>query len=130
MAAATHVTGEVPAMKLLPVKPEIDPADLSKVDIRVGLIERVSDVPKSEKLIKLAVDFGDHKRTVLVGMKGEREDPREIEGKQALFVVNLSPREMMGEISEAMLLDIGYENGITPVLAVPETPLPNGASAG
>ena len=63
-------------------------------------------------------------------MKGEREDPCEIEGKQALFVVNLSPREMMGEVSEAMLLDIGYENGITPVLAVPEAPLPNGASAG
>ena len=117
-------------MKLLPVKPEIEHADLSKVDIRVGLIKRVSDVPKSEKLIKLAVDFGDHERTVLVGMKGEREDPREIEGRQALFVVNLSPRKMMGEVSEAMLLDIGYENGITPVLAVPEAPLPNGASAG
>ena len=117
-------------MKLLPIKPEIAHADLSKVDIRVGLIESVSDVPKSERLIKLAVDFGDHKRTVLVGMKGEREDPREIEGRQALFVVNLSPREMMGEVSEAMLLDIGYENGITPVLAVPEAPLPNGASTG
>ena len=117
-------------MKLLPIKPEIEHADLSKVDIRVGLIERISDVPKSQKLIKLAVDFGDHKRTVLVGMKGEREDPREIEGKQALFVVNLSPREMMGEVSEAMLLDIGHENGITPVLAVPEAPVPNGASAG
>ncbi len=117
-------------MKLLRIKPEIKHADLSKVDIRIGLIERVSDVPKSQKLIKLAVDFGDHKRTVLVGMKGEREDPREIEGRQALFVVNLSPREMMGEVSEAMLLDIGYENGITPVLAVPEAPLPNGASAG
>ena len=117
-------------MKLLPIKPEIAHADLSKVDIRVGLIESVSDVPKSERLIKLAVDFGDHKRTVLVGMKGEREDPREIEGRQALFVVNLSPREMMGEVSEAMLLDIGYENGVTPVLAVPEAPLPNGASVG
>ena len=117
-------------MKLLPIKPEIAHADLSKVDIRVGLIESVSDVPKSERLIKLAVDFGDHKRTVLVGMKGGREDPREIEGRQALFVVNLSPREMMGEVSEAMLLDIGYENGITPVLSVPEAPLPNGASAG
>ena len=117
-------------MKLLPIKPEIAHADLSKVDIRVGLIESVSDVPKSERLIKLAVDFGDHKRTVLVGMKGEREDPREIEGRQALFVVNLSPREMMGEVSEAMLLDIGYENGITTVLAVPEAPLPNGASVG
>ncbi len=93
-------------MKLLPIKPAIEHADMSKVDIRVGLIEHVGDVPKSEKLIKLAVDFGDHKRTVLVGMKGEREDPREIEGRQALFVVNLKPREMMGEVSEAMLLDI------------------------
>jgi tRNA-binding protein len=87
-------------------------------------------VEGSEKLVRLTVDFGDHKRRILAGMKQERQDPKEIEGKQALFVVNLEPKQMMGELSEGMLFDIGYADGITPVLAVPETRVPNGARAG
>ena len=54
----------------------------------------------------------------------------EIEGSQALFVVNLEPRKMMGEISEGMLFDIGYADGITPVLAVPEKKVPDGTRVG
>src|SRR3989441_5735089 len=73
-----------------------------------------------------ASPFGDHKRTVLAGMKRERSNPREIEGKQALFVVNLPPRKMAGIVSEGMLFDIGYPDGITPVLAVPESRGPDG----
>jgi tRNA-binding protein len=96
----------------------------------VGTIERVENVPGADKIVRLIVDLGDHKRTILAGIKEEREDPTEIEGKQALFVVNLEPREMMGEVSEGMLFDIGYADGITPVLAVPERPVPNGARAG
>ena len=79
--------------------------------------------------MRLIVDFGDHERTILAGIKQERQDPKEIEGKQALFVVNLEPRKMMGEVSEGMLFDIGYEDGISPALAVPEKPVPNGARA-
>ena len=63
-------------------------------------------------------------------MKQEREEPKEIEGKQALFVVNLEPRKMMGEVSEGMLFDIGYSDGLTPALAVPEKEVPNGTRAG
>lgn len=116
--------------KLLPIKPEITFEDLSKVDIRVGTIEKVEDVEKSDKLVRLTVNFGDHTRTILVGMKKERADVQEIVGKQALFVVNLKPREMMGELSQGMLFDIGYENGIVPVLAMPEKEVPTGVSAG
>lgn len=103
---------------------------LERLDIRVGTIERVTDVPRSKKLMKLTVDFGDHERSILAGIKQERENPREMEGQQALFVVNLEPRAMAGEISEGMLFDIGYADGITPVLAQPEKPVPNGARAG
>ena len=46
------------------------------------------------------------------------------------FVVNLETREMMGEISEGMLFDIGYADKITPVLAMPEKPVPPGTRAG
>jgi tRNA-binding EMAP/Myf-like protein len=90
----------------------------------------VSDVADSEKLVALRVNFGDHERTVLAGMKRERANPREIEGKQALFVVNLAPRKMAGMVSEGMLFDIGYADGITPVLAMPETHVPDGTRAG
>ena len=84
----------------------------------------------SEKLVKLRVDFGSQERQILAGFKGERQNPREIEGKQALFVVNLEPKEMFGELSEGMLFDIGYADGITPVLAIPEKQVPNGVRAG
>jgi len=113
-----------------PIKPTISFADLEKIDIRVGLIVLVEDVPKSEKLVKLMVDFGDYKRTILVGMKGERENPKEIEGRQALFVLNLAPKKMAGEVSEGMLFDIGFADNIKPVLAVPENEVPNGTRAG
>lgn len=103
---------------------------LGKVDIRVGEILSVEDIIKSDKMVKLMVDFGSFKRCILVGMKKERENPAEIVGKQALFVVNLSPKEMFGEVSEGMLFDIGYEDGIIPVLAQPEKPVPNGSRAG
>jgi tRNA-binding EMAP/Myf-like protein len=63
-------------------------------------------------------------------MKQERPNPKEIEGKQALFVVTLAPKQMLGEVSEGMMFDIGYNNEITPVLAQPEKPVPNGACAG
>ncbi len=117
-------------MKQLPIKPTITIEDLDKVDIRVGTIEKVEDMPESKKLVRLTVDFGEFKRNILVGMKLERENPKEIEGKQALFVVNLAPREMLGEISEGMIFDIGYSNEIIPVLSEPEKPVPNGSCAG
>ena len=103
---------------------------LDRIDIRVGTISSLEDVPKSNKLLKLTVDFGSFSRTILAGMKGEREHPEEIVGKQALFVVNVAPKKMAGEISEGVLFDIGYADGITPVLAQPEKPVPDGSRAG
>lgn len=117
-------------LKVAPIKPTVKFADLEKLDIRVGMIEKVEDIENSDKLVRLTVNFGDHKRKILVGLKKERINPKEIEGKQALFVVNLEQREMMGELSEGMLFDIGYADKITPVLAVPEVLVPNGTRAG
>ena len=112
------------------VKPAISPELLDQIDVRVGTIESVNDVANSDKLVALRVNFGNHVRTVLAGMKRERANPREVEGKQALFVVNLPPHKMAGLVSEAMLFDIGYTDGILPVLAVPETHVPDGTRAG
>ena len=117
-------------MKPSPVKETISFDVFEKLDIRVGTIVAVSDVVKSNKLIKLTVDFGDHTRSILAGIKQERANPQEIEGKQALFVLNLPERKMAGEVSQGMLFDIGYADNITPCLAVPEMPVPNGSRAG
>jgi len=97
------------------VKPIIKYEALDKLDVRVGTIEQVLEIESSDKLVKLVVNFGDHKRNILVGMKKERENPK----------------EMMGEKSEGMLFDIGYADEVTPVvLAMPEKPVPDGTRAG
>ena len=112
------------------VKPPIPLAAVETLDVRVGTIRAVDDVAGSKKLLKLTVSFGDHTRQILAGMKGERQNPAEIVGRQALFIVNLEPKTMAGELSEGMLYDIGYADGLAPVLATPERPIPDGARAG
>ena len=113
-----------------PLKPLISIDVLNQVDIRAGTILSVSDVPGSDKLLALRVSFGDHERTILSGMKGERENPQDIVGRQALFVVNLEPRKMRGMVSEGMLFDIGFADGVTPALLMPEIRVPDGTRAG
>lgn len=117
-------------METAPIKPIVSYDVVEKIDIRIGTIERVEDIQGADKLVKLIVDVGDQKRTILAGLKQERKDPAALEGKQALFIVNLEPRKMMGEVSEGMLFDIGYADGLTPVLAIPEKPVPAGTRAG
>jgi tRNA-binding protein len=112
-----------------PVKPIITTDLLDQVDIRVGTIQLVTEVAGSDKLVALRVNFGDHSRTIVAGLKQERSDPSEVIGKQALFVVNLQPRRMRGALSEGMLLDIGYADGVRPVLAIPESAVPDGTRA-
>jgi tRNA-binding protein len=113
-----------------PIKAPVPLAILKQLDIRVGTITAVADVPDSSKLVELTVDLGDHRRQILAGLKRERAQPAELVGRQALFVVNLEPRKMAGRVSEGMLFDLGYEDGILPALAVPERPVPNGTRAG
>ena len=79
-------------MKVAPIKPTVTYDVFEKIDIRVGTIKRVEDIKDADKLVRLIVDFGDHERTILAGIKQERQNPKEIEGQQTLFVVNLEPR--------------------------------------
>ena len=79
-----------------PIKPTVSLEVLNQIDIRVGTILAVDDVPNSDKLLQLRVSFGDHERVIVAGMKTERANPQEIVGRQALFVVNLEPRKMRG----------------------------------
>ena len=113
-----------------PVKPPVTMDALAALDIRVGEILGVDDVAGSSKLVRLRVSFGDHERIILAGLRKERADTTSLVGRQALFVVNLEPKRMAGEMSEGMLFDLGYADGILPALAVPERPVPNGTRAG
>jgi methionine--tRNA ligase beta chain len=112
------------------VKPAVPMSVVESLDIRVGTIHAVDEVSGSRKLVRLTVGFGDHRRSILAGMKQERQNLQELVGRQALFVVNLEPRRMAGELSEGMLFDIGYADGVVPVLAMPERPVPDGTRAG
>ena len=78
------VNKNMTTIKIAPVKPNISMDVLERIDIRVGTIRLVEDVKGSDKLVKLTVDFGDQTRTILVGMKREREDPKQIEGRDAV----------------------------------------------
>lgn len=113
-----------------PIKPIVTLAAVEALDIRVGEIVGVENVPNSSKLVRLRVSFGDHERTILAGLRRERDDLSALVGVQALFVVNLEPKRLAGELSEGMLFDLGYADGILPALAVPERPVPNGTRAG
>ena len=113
-----------------PVKPTVPLATLEALNIHANTIKNVEDVASSRKLVRLIVNFGNHRQTVLAGVKQERADPQEIQEQQTLFVVNLEPRRMMGEVSKAMLFDLGYADGVTPALAVLERLVLDGTRAG
>lgn len=100
--------------------------DFVKVELKVGTVIAVSKIEKSEKLLKLIVDLNDNVevpkeptelegnlstkrfRTILAGIaKSFTAD--ELIGKQFLFVANLPPRKMMGDISEGMILAVGND---------------------
>ena len=112
------------------VKPAIGVELLEQVDIRIGTIQAVEDIAGSDRLVLLRVNFGDFQRQIVSGMKQERANPAEIAGRQALFVVNLAPRKIRGVVSEGMLFDIGFPDGVRPVLAVPEAQVPDGTRCG
>jgi len=90
--------------------------DFLKVDIRAGWIKTAERVPKSDKLLKLTVDFGPlGTRQILAGI-GKQHSPETIIDTPAAFVVNLAPRKMMGLESHGMILageNVPEEGGIT-----------------
>lgn len=84
-------------------KPEISFDDFSKLDMRIGTVIDAVKVPKSKKLLKLTIDTGMDRRTVLSGI-AEHFDEEQIIGKQVTVLVNLAPRKIMGEESQGMVL--------------------------
>ena len=87
----------------MPQKNTIEFDDFTKVDIRIGTVIEAENVPKSDKLLKLKVDTGLDKRTILSGIS-KYYTPEKIINKKVMVLINLKPRKMMGFESQGMLL--------------------------
>ena len=86
-----------------PLKPEIQYDDFAKLDIRTATILAAERIPKADKLLKLTVDIGLEKRTVVSGI-AEHFTPEEVVGKNVLLLANLAPRKLRGVESQGMIL--------------------------
>jgi tRNA-binding protein len=113
-----------------PAKPELAAGALEQVDVRVGTIRAAAPVAGADRLAVLTVDFGDRTRSIVAGIRTERPSLAAVVGVQALFVVNLPPKTIRGQLSEGMLFDVGFADGLRPAFARPEWPVPDGARAG
>ncbi|MDB5201810.1 MAG: methionyl-tRNA synthetase [Ferruginibacter sp.] len=97
------VTENDSAAEVLPQKAEIVFDDFAKIDLRVGTITAAEKVEKADKLLKLEVDLGSEKRTIVSGI-ALHFDPVDIIGKQVTVVTNLAARKMRGIESNGMIL--------------------------
>jgi len=77
--------------------------EFTKLDIRVALVEKVEKVPKADKLLKLSIDLGTEKRTLVAGL-AEFYDAKDLVGKKIIVLTNLEPRKLRGVLSHGMLL--------------------------
>jgi methionyl-tRNA synthetase len=109
---------EQPAVekKYEPLLPLIDIDDVKKLDLRVGVVLSAIPVPKSKKLLKLEVDLGFEKRTIVSGISLAYQ-PEQIIGKRVVIIANLKPATLMGVESNGMLL-AGYDAGKLEVVSL------------
>jgi methionine--tRNA ligase, beta subunit len=101
--AATKAANLAAEVKAEPQKEECTFDDFQKMDIRVSTILAAEKVAKTKKLLKLTIDTGIDKRTIVSGIT-EHYSPEELVGKQVLVLVNLKPRELKGIVSQGMIL--------------------------
>jgi methionyl-tRNA synthetase len=110
--------------KYSPVKPQIDIDDFLKVDLRTATIISSEKVKKSKKLLKLEIDLGIEKRTLVAGI-AEKYEPESLVGMNVIVVANLKPAKLMGVESQGMILAASEPNGL-PILLMPSEDLPPG----
>ncbi|HEY2433243.1 MAG TPA: DinB family protein [Vicinamibacterales bacterium] len=122
--------GAARAFPAAPIKPAIDHVVLEQLDVRAGTIRDAVPLAGADRLAVLTVAFADRERTIVAGIRTERPSLDAIVGRQCLFVVNLAPRTIRGQLSEGMLFDIGFADGLRPAFAQPEWPVPDGTRAG
>ena len=112
--SSTPVAAQLEATEALnpfsPVGEEIQYDDFAKLDLRIGTITAAEKVKKADKLLKLEVDLGFEKRTIVSGI-AQHFAPESLVGKQVIVVVNLAPRKMKGIESQGMILSAEEPGG-------------------
>ncbi|HTS46216.1 MAG TPA: methionine--tRNA ligase [Puia sp.] len=108
------------------LKTEIQYDDFAKLDLKTGIILSAEKVEKADKLLKLEIDLGFEKRTVVSGIALHFK-PEEIIGRQVVVVANLAPRKMKGIESNGMILMAEGKDGKL-VFVNPDENTPAGAS--
>ncbi len=99
----TKKANEIAEAVAIPAKENIEFDDFGKMDIRVGTVLEAEKVPKTKKLLKLIVDTGIDKRTIISGV-AEFYKPEDLVGKQVSVLVNLAPKKLRGIESQGMIL--------------------------
>ena len=99
----TKKANEIAESVAKPVKENIEFDDFGKMDIRVGTVLEAEKVAKTKKLLKLLVDTGIDKRTIISGV-AEYYKPEDLIGKQVSVLVNLAPKKLRGIESQGMIL--------------------------
>ncbi|GAA4755505.1 methionine--tRNA ligase [Flavisolibacter ginsenosidimutans] len=108
------------------LKSEIVYDDFDKLDLRIGTILSAEKVQKADKLLKLEVDLGFEKRTIVSGI-AQHFSPEELLNKQVIVVANLAPRKMRGIESQGMILTAEEPNGKL-ILVNPNNVAQNGSN--
>jgi methionyl-tRNA synthetase len=106
----TKTANEAKEKPMIPTKPDITYEDFSKMDIRTGTILAAEKVAKTQKLLKLTIDTGIDKRTVVSGI-AEFYDPEKIIGQKVVILVNLQAKTIKGIPSQGMILMAENEKG-------------------
>lgn len=122
-SAETAISNEAQASN---VKSEIQYDDFDKLDLRIGTILTAEKVQKADKLLKLEVDLGFEKRTIVSGI-AQHFTPESLVNKQVIVVANLAPRKMRGIESQGMILT-AEEPGGKLILVNPDATAANGSN--
>ncbi len=104
---------------------EISFKDFQRIELKVGKVIDVQEIPGAKTLYKLIVSFGDEKRQVISGLK-KYYKPEELKGRKFIFVTNLEKKKFMGEESQAMILAAEDEEGNLALL-IPDKDIKEGA---
>lgn len=111
-SAKTDPENALPAPEHKPAKPPIEITDFQSIELVPGTILSAEPVPKSKKLLKLTVDIGREKRTIVAGIQASYT-PEELLGKKVLVLANLKPAKLMGVESQGMILAAQTEGGVS-----------------
>ncbi len=121
----TKKANEIAGAKAKPAKESVDFDDFGKMDIRVGTVLEAEKVPKTKKLLKLKIDTGIDKRTVVSGI-AEYYEPEDLIGKQVSILVNLEPKKLRGIESQGMILCAENADGSLSIVS-PDQKVKNGS---